>query len=246
MERKALALLAGVLVLAGSVVADYTVAPLVGGLSSADAQPGQSVIVDLSVSSDASPPDACTSAIFTVSFSQPGLQYDAYAWAAPFTNAGQDDWASPASAALPESVSATTWIDPMSDPGSDDIYFENFVTGQDTSFSEGILLSLDITIPGDFPDGQVLISVVPDTFDSGMGSIGAAGQTLTLNVSSEAELPGDADGSGFVGQGDLDIILDNWGQSVPPAQEIADLDDSGFIGQGDLDIVLDHWGQSAE
>jgi len=244
MERKILVLLVGLLAVTASTTADYTITPMVDGMSSADVEPGESVTVSLWVSSDANPADACTSAIFTVSFTQPGLQCDSYAWAAPFTTAGQDDWTTPAIAGLPEVIVATTWIDPMDDPGADDVYFENFVTGEDTSFGEGVMLSFDVTVPPDYPDGQVLVSVVPDTFDSGLGSIATTGQTLTLNVASAAALPGDVDGDGFVGQSDLDIVLDNWGQSVPPAQQGADLDDSGFIGQGDLDIVLDHWGQS--
>jgi len=58
---------------------------------------------------------------------------------------------------------------------------------------------------------------------------------------------GDLDGSGFVGQGDLDIVLDQWGNS---GGEITDAraDPSGddFVGQADLDIVLDDWGKSCE
>jgi len=58
---------------------------------------------------------------------------------------------------------------------------------------------------------------------------------------------GDLDSSGFVGQGDLDIVLDQWGNS---GGEITDprADPSGddFVGQADLDIVLDDWGKSCE
>jgi len=63
------------------------------------------------------------------------------------------------------------------------------------------------------------------------------------------DLPGDLDGSGFVGQGDLDIVLDQWGngQPSPPNEPISDsrADPSGdeFVGQADLDIVLDNWGE---
>lgn len=57
-------------------------------------------------------------------------------------------------------------------------------------------------------------------------------------------LAGDLDGSGFVGQGDLDIVLDHWGQSVSPGDWLTgDPSGEGFVGQDDLDIVLDHWGQ---
>ena len=61
----------------------------------------------------------------------------------------------------------------------------------------------------------------------------------------EVILPGDLDGSGMVGQGDLDIILDQWGRSGGEITDPrADANDDDFIGQKDLDIVLDHWGES--
>ncbi|MDZ4819540.1 MAG: PEP-CTERM sorting domain-containing protein [Planctomycetota bacterium] len=56
-------------------------------------------------------------------------------------------------------------------------------------------------------------------------------------------IAGDLDGDGFVGQSDLNLILGNWGQDVPPADPLADYDGSGSIGQGDLNAVLSAWGQ---
>ncbi|MDZ4817741.1 MAG: PEP-CTERM sorting domain-containing protein [Planctomycetota bacterium] len=56
-------------------------------------------------------------------------------------------------------------------------------------------------------------------------------------------IAGDLNSDGFVGQDDLNLILSNWGQSVPPADPLADADDSGFIGQDDLNAVLSTWGQ---
>ena len=53
---------------------------------------------------------------------------------------------------------------------------------------------------------------------------------------------GDADGDGFVGQGDLDIVLGAWGTS-PPADPRADLFVDDFVGQADLNTVLSFWGQ---
>jgi len=57
------------------------------------------------------------------------------------------------------------------------------------------------------------------------------------------EIDGDLDGDGFVGQSDLNLILGNWGQDVPPGDPLADYDGSGSIGQGDLNAVLSAWGQ---
>jgi len=55
-------------------------------------------------------------------------------------------------------------------------------------------------------------------------------------------LPGDLNLDDFVGQADLDIVLDSWGQYVDPS-EPADANEDGWVGQTDLDIVLDNWGE---
>jgi len=60
-----------------------------------------------------------------------------------------------------------------------------------------------------------------------------------------AQLAGDLDKDGFVGQTDLDIILGTWGQtlSFPSDNWRPDPSGDGFVGQNDLDIVLGTWGQ---
>jgi len=55
---------------------------------------------------------------------------------------------------------------------------------------------------------------------------------------------GNADG--FVGQTDLDIVLDQWGHSGGEITDPrADPNNDDFVGQTDLDIVLDDSGQSS-
>ncbi len=62
-----------------------------------------------------------------------------------------------------------------------------------------------------------------------------------------SSLPGDLDGDGFVGLGDLDIVLLDWnnGVPVPPNDPIndprADPTGDGFVGLDDLDVVLVNW-----
>ena len=56
-----------------------------------------------------------------------------------------------------------------------------------------------------------------------------------------APLTGDLDGNGFVGIDDLNIVLSNWNQNVPPANPLADPTGDGFIGISDLGIVLTYW-----
>ena len=56
-------------------------------------------------------------------------------------------------------------------------------------------------------------------------------------------LPGDLNGDGTVGSGDLDIVRANWGQSVPAGDlSFGDADGDGTVGSADLDIVRANWG----
>jgi len=59
-------------------------------------------------------------------------------------------------------------------------------------------------------------------------------------------IAGDYNGSGLVDQGDLDLVLLNWGADgdVPPESWVSDLP-LGAIDQGELDKVLLNWGSSA-
>ena len=57
------------------------------------------------------------------------------------------------------------------------------------------------------------------------------------------ELRGDLTGDGFIGQGDLGIVLDWWGQTVTAGDPLmGDPSGDGVVGQADLDIVLAGWG----
>jgi len=56
---------------------------------------------------------------------------------------------------------------------------------------------------------------------------------------------GDLNHDFFVGQGDLDIVLDQWGNSGGEiTDQRADVNEDDFVGQTDLDYVLDDWGKS--
>ncbi|MEZ6191295.1 MAG: hypothetical protein R3C45_08390 [Phycisphaerales bacterium] len=54
-------------------------------------------------------------------------------------------------------------------------------------------------------------------------------------------LTGDLDGDGFVGIGDLNIVLGNWNANTPPADPRADPSGDGFVGIQDLNIILGNW-----
>jgi hypothetical protein len=77
--------------------------------------------------------------------------------------------------------------------------------------------------------------------------------TLVDNVQVEVAtdvdvIPGDYDDSGAVGQGDLNLVLQNWGYTPPPApagwinEQPAD---GVIIGQSNLNGVLQNWGNTS-
>ena len=68
-----------------------------------------------------------------------------------------------------------------------------------------------------------------------------------FRVDAEAPtIPGDLNGDGFVGSGDLDIVRANWGQSVTAGDlGRGDASGDGNVGSADLDIVRANWGQIA-
>ncbi len=103
--------------------------------------------------------------------------------------------------------------------------------------SNGFLASFDTSTPGPFSASYTL-NLSDHDHD------GAISQTLTLQLLGEVaaeQLPGDLDGDGFVGLLDLNIILSNWNQNVPPADPRADPTLDGFVGLADLDIILNNW-----
>ncbi len=64
---------------------------------------------------------------------------------------------------------------------------------------------------------------------------------LGASCGGSTPLVGDLDGDGFVGINDLNIVLANWNQTVPPANPLADPSGDGFVGIDDLNAVLGNW-----
>ena len=71
------------------------------------------------------------------------------------------------------------------------------------------------------------------------GTFSSPGGAITLLGGSP--ITGDLDGDGFVGIDDLNIVLANWNQNVPPANPLADPSGDGFVGIDDLNEVLGNW-----
>jgi len=84
-------------------------------------------------------------------------------------------------------------------------------------------------------------------FDLFNGQAAALGTTRTLApyevliLGTAPVLAGDLDGDGFVGIGDLNLVLSNWNQPVPPGDPLADTNGDGFVGIDDLNTVLGNW-----
>jgi len=96
--------------------------------------------------------------------------------------------------------------------------------------------------------GDGIISGLTTTLDSlqftGAGDAVIYLDSITYNLLGSIDdtpLVGDLDGDGFVGLNDLDLILNNWNQTIPPGNPLADPTGYGFVGLADLDIVLNNW-----
>ncbi|MEZ6192326.1 MAG: hypothetical protein R3C45_13700 [Phycisphaerales bacterium] len=68
----------------------------------------------------------------------------------------------------------------------------------------------------------------------------AAGNQF-VTITQPATLDGDLDGDGFVGIADLNIVLGNWNEAIPPGNPLADPSGDNFVGIADLNVVLGNW-----
>jgi len=157
--------------------ADVNVSPLSGGLSTKAVAPGGSFALDLMTTATGS----IDNAVFTIEFSKSGLQFTGYTWGGGFNGSGFDG-SVPASGSLPVFIDANTY-DTQGPVEKIDISCENFtMTPLALSATPTSLLSLNFTVPSGFnysPEGNVIISVVPDTFANGGVSItGHGGQFI--------------------------------------------------------------------
>ena len=69
--------------------------------------------------------------------------------------------------------------------------------------------------------------------------IGVAGSIDAIRILTA--ICGDLDLDGFVGINDLNIVLGNWNQNIPPGDPSADPSGDGFVGIDDLGKVLSNW-----
>ncbi len=97
----------------------------------------------------------------------------------------------------------------------------------------------------DYLDGQLLrlydANGDGDALDLGDTQLYADGFSLPVDLVSACGLRGDLNCDGFVGIADLNIVLSNWNQNVPPGDPLADPSGDGFVGIDDLNEVLGNW-----
>jgi hypothetical protein len=92
-------------------------------------------------------------------------------------------------------------------------------------------------------DGQFLETFAPNSFaDPSMG-FGEPTGILTVTFD-DIEVPGDYNGNGTTDQGDLDLVLLNWGVATAqlPPDWVNELPSGDFVAQAQLDGVLLNWG----
>jgi PEP-CTERM motif len=139
------------------------------------------------------------------------------------------------------------------------------VTGIDWSVPRTIFVGYDSALElfnffvDDVPAGSVgygsiartpIFPFAQDAVDFGDGTTGQGldvanewyfVRILDVNTPVTPGLVGDLDGDGFVGIADLNIVLGNWNQNVPPGDPLADPSGDGFVGIEDLNTVLGNW-----
>ncbi len=122
------------------------------------------------------------------------------------------------------------------DPATTVVVTVNGVAYPATNNGDGTWTLADDTITPALAVGTYDVSAF------GIDTAGNAGSDATINeLVIEAVVPGDLNGDGFVGIADLNIILGDWNQNVPPADPRADVNDDNFIGIEDINAVLGNW-----
>jgi len=67
---------------------------------------------------------------------------------------------------------------------------------------------------------------------------------LVFDLGTIFGIGGDLNNDGFVGIDDLNLVLGNWNQTVPPGNPLADPNGDGFVGIDDLNEVLSNWNKT--
>lgn len=163
--------------LSASAAAGVTLSASVGGASSASVVAGDSIAIDIVVAPEAN--EDFNSAIFRLAFSQEGLSYLSYGWAAPFVTGSIFDQSKPK---VPAGMVLDEWTlsGPGYAPGLVDVEFANASFG---SFAGGTIVTVLLEVPVATEPGTMLIWVEPDTIADGFQVIeSSSGPALELEI----------------------------------------------------------------
>lgn len=160
-----------------------------GGSSSALVAPGQTITVEVNLTSDTS--DVHNSAIFRVVFSHAGLRYLGYSWANPYLNGTIDDDSKPLNGGLPLLLDASTLSGVGYPEDIVDVELSN-VLPVGPNFGSGTIALLQLEVPADFTGASdIEIAVVPDQIAlNGDDLPTSSGGVLTLIIPSPASALG--------------------------------------------------------
>ena len=160
-----------------------------------------------------------------------------------------DAWTGDTAGVADVNVAATTFTMPAADATVTATYRQPYLTVNSGSGDGQHAVSSVVNIQADTaPTGLKFWKWVGDT--AGLASTTAASTTCTMpasdvEITARYTYRGDLDCDGFVGQADMNIVLADWGHTVPPGDPRADPSGDNFVGQADLNIVLADWGKSA-
>jgi hypothetical protein len=213
--------------------ADYTLRPLIGGVSFAAVLPGESVALDIML--EGGPGDVHNSAVFQVVCSEPGLLYESYAWSDPYTTGTIYDDCAPFISELPLAIDGDVLQGPGYPDGVVDLELSNVLITEE--FGVGLLVTLHLRVPEDWSgDGPIFLLAVPDTFADGFLEIptsGAGGVEVVVTV------PEDINRNGVVEVQDLVAVVLAWGVCTGDCP--ADLNGDGMVSVSDLVAVILAW-----
>lgn len=171
--------------------ADYILRPSSSGATSLTVNWGDTFALDLVLSTAAN--DKNNSAIFQVRFTEPGLIYEDYAWAAPYMDYDPllplDD-STPLLPDLPAEITPDLLSGPGYLPNLNDVELSNVLLSG--TFGAGTLVTLTLHVPESYGFvGSLYISAAPDTFANGFSVIPTtAGQVFELIVVPEPAAAG--------------------------------------------------------
>jgi hypothetical protein len=141
-------------------------------------------------------------------------------------------------------VDRSLWIG-LNDQVSEGVFV--WISGEAAAYTNWAPGQADNGSPGPDPPGEDFVHLLwPGHPNAGMWNdfqnLSSANNFPLHAVVELPKLIGDLNNDGFVGIGDLNIVLGNWNQNVTPSDPTqGDPSGDGFVGIEDLNAVLGNW-----